>query len=213
MKKYLKILFIVVIVRPVVMLLLGLNTIGREQLPLKGPAVIVANHNSHLDTMVLLSLFPLSILHKVRPVAAADYFLRNRWMAWLSLNCIGIIPLNRSGIATKESLFADCHKALDNKEILIIFPEGSRGDPEQMGNIRKGVYHLVKDRGDTNVIPIVMHGLGRALPRGESLLVPFNCDVVIGPRLPRANDSNRFIENLAKAFSNLFEDCITKQEA
>ena len=70
--------------------------------------------------------------------------------------------------------------ALDNDEILILFPEGSRGDPEQISELKKGVFFMVDQREDTNVTPVMMHGLGRALPRGEGLLVPFNCDVVIG---------------------------------
>lgn len=212
MKKLLKIIFVVLIVRPIVLVLLGLNVIGRDKLPLKGPAIVVANHNSHLDTLVLLSLFPLSILHKVRPVAAADYFLANKFISWVSINCIGIIPLDRSGAASKEVLFADCHAALDNKEILIIFPEGSRGDPEKMGRIKKGVYYLNKDRDDTQITPIVMHGLGRALPRGEALLVPFNCDVVIGDPLPRVENSQAFIENMTQIFEQLFKLCITRKD-
>ena len=38
----------------------------------------------------------------------------------------------------------------------------------------------MRERKDTRVTPVMMHGLGRALPRGEALLVPFNCDVVVG---------------------------------
>jgi len=92
-----KVLFFALVVNPLVFVILGLNVVGRKNLPARGPAVIAANHNSHLDTLVLMSLYPLRQLHRVRPVGAADYFLRNKVTAWLSLNAIGIIPLDRSG--------------------------------------------------------------------------------------------------------------------
>lgn len=213
MDRILKILFFAVIVRPIVFVVLGLNLRGKQNLPQQGPAVIAANHNSHLDTLVLMSLYPLSKLHKVRPVAAADYFLKNRFLSWFALTCIGIIPINRTGRQRKKELFAGCHSALDKSEILILFPEGSRGNPEEMSEIKRGIYHIVNDRTDTRVTPVMLHGLGRALPRGEALLVPFNCDVIIGNQLPKAETAENLVNQIQDSFLELQKYCITRSQA
>lgn len=212
MDRFLKIIFFGLFIKPLVFIGLGLNIINRKNLPTKGPAIIAANHNSHLDTMVLMSMYPLSMIHKVRPVAAADYFLANKFIAWISLKVIGIIPLDRSGETKRELLFSSCHEALDNEQILLIFPEGSRGKPEQMSKLKKGIYYLLKNRNDTQVTPIVMHGLGRSLPKGEALLVPFNCDVIIGNKIGHCKDPEEFIEILSKNYLNLLDYCITKHD-
>ncbi len=69
----LRTLFTLCIVWPVIWLWLGLRIKHRERLPACGPAIIVANHNSHMDVFALLSLFPLRRQSSVHPVAAADY--------------------------------------------------------------------------------------------------------------------------------------------
>lgn len=212
MNKLFKILFVLFIVKPVILVVLGLNILHRQKLPLKGPAVLAANHNSHLDTMVLISLFPLSDVHRVRPVAAADYFLKNKYLAWFCLTCIGIIPLDRSGGAERETMFKACHEALDNDEILIIFPEGSRGDSDKISEIKKGLFHLVKDRPETTIVPVVMHGLGKALPKNESVFVPFNCDVVVGDPIEITQSSDEFVRAIAATFDELLAQCLTRQE-
>ena len=118
------------------------------------------------------------------------------WVAWFAFNIMGIIPLERKNISSKEELFAGCHQALDNNEILIIFPEGTRGNPEEMGHIKKGIFHLLENRENVSIIPIVLHGLGKALPKGEALLVPFNCDVIIGDEFDKGENATDFKDNL-----------------
>ncbi len=210
MERLLKILFFVVLIRPLVLIFLGLNIRGRRNLPMHGPAIIAANHNSHLDTMVLMSLYPLSMLHRVRPVAAADYFLKNRFLRWFSLKCVGIIPLERGARKRADELFAGCHEALNAGDILIIFPEGSRGSPEHRGKIKKGLFHIVNERTDTSVVPVMMQGLGRSLPRGEALLVPFNCDVIIGKPMPSLDSAEAFVEWMGNSFDELLGYCVTR---
>ena len=214
MSRVIKFLFFLVVVKPTVLILLGLNLRGRDRLPAKGPAIIVANHNSHLDTFVLMSLFPLSRIHQIRPVAAADYFFGNgKLLAWIATRCIDIVPLDRSGKAKREDLFKNCHESLDQDQILIVFPEGSRGRPEQLSRLRRGVHYLVKERTDVPVIPVCMHGLGHALPKGEALFVPFNCDVVAGDPIPPAQDSGEFLSAISDSFNDLSKYLVTRTQS
>lgn len=188
MDRVLRRLFYCLVLWPVALFVLGLNLRHRERLPVKGPAIVAANHNSHLDTLVLLSLFPLSAIDRVRPVAAADYFLRNRALAWFSTRILNILPLMReTGVREAagrgEDPLAASVAALQQGEILIVFPEGTRGDPEVMARFKGGVARLKERVPAAPVVPVFLHGLGKALPKGEVVLVPFFVDIFIGPEV------------------------------
>lgn len=193
-------LFFAGFVRLLVLLVMGLNVRGRANLPAKGPAVIVANHNSHLETLLLISLLPLCLLHQVKPVAALDCFLKNKWLAWFALNIIGILPPDRTG---GSNPMAGMRLALEDGGILILFPEGSRGAPEEMSEFKRGVSLLVRECPQLPVIPVFMHGLGKALPKGTQLFVPFICDVFIGRSLCWPGDSKRFMAELRQSIDDL----------
>lgn len=201
--RVLRYLFFLLVVRPIALLVVGMNVRNRERLPSQGPAIIVANHNSHLDTWVLMTLFGMSRLHLVHPVAAADHFLRNRLMAWFSTKIIGIIPLDRNLKGTRSDLLAGICEALDRNQILILFPEGSRGVPEVREQFKTGIAHISKRYPQVMITPIFLHGLGRALPKGEGVLVPFFCDVFIGEAMSWPGERAQFMTKLEDRMQEL----------
>ncbi len=66
---------------------------------------------------------------------------------------------------------------------MIIFPEGTRGAPEVMQKFRRGVSVLAEACPDLPFVPVRLHGLGKALPRGDWRFVPFSAEACVG--LPR----------------------------
>ena len=211
MAHLIRLLFYALIARPVAWVVLGLNVRHRQRLPVHGPAIVAANHNSHLDTLVLISLFPLRLLPKLRPVAAADYFTRNPVLAWFSLNVIGILPIRRAARGGADPL-KPCEAVLDRGDILVLFPEGSRGEPEVMGRFKRGIAVLAQRRPDVPVTPVFLHGLGKALPKDDPILVPFFCDVFVGEALHGHDDQAAFMAELETHMQGLADELPVPRE-
>ena len=205
----LRYLFFACFVRPLMMLGLGMNVRRQEFLPKDGPAIVVANHNSHLDVFALMNILGLQCLPKVRPVAAADYFLTRPLRRWFATKIVGILPIDR----TKTRRGADGRHPLEpiseflrEGGIVLLFPEGTRGQPEQLEAFQSGVAHLAKRHQDVPIVPVFMHGLGKALPKGEALLVPFFCDVFVGSPLDTTLGKRELMTSMNEAFERLSDE-------
>ena len=205
MNQLLRIAFFALIVRPVMMIVLGTNVRRSELLPTSGPAIIVANHNSHLDVFALMNVLGLKRLPIVRPVAAADYFMTRRLRRWFATRIVGIIPIDRSKIRREKGKHPldPISEVLQDDGIVLLFPEGTRGEPEKMDEFQSGVAHIARRHPDIPITPVFMHGLGKALPKGEALLVPFFCDMFVGKPLDSQLKKRELMNQLSSSMDEL----------
>jgi len=201
----LRLLFFTLIARPLVFIFLGLNVRHAQRMPKAGPAIIVANHNSHLDTLVLTTLFPLKLLPSIRPVAAVDYFTKSKTLAWFTTHIINAIFIDRDLTASRDPL-SDVHGALAQGDIVILYPEGSRGEPERLATFKGGVARLAKQHPDIPVVPIFFHGLGKALPKDDWLPVPFFIDVFVGDPIYFSGNRKQFMNVINEQMQGLAKE-------
>lgn len=169
-----------------VKIIVGVKLIDKQNLKQDGPVIYVANHNSHLDAVVILASIPGKQLIHTHPIAAGDYFGKSPFKAALTrffVNAI-LIPRNRpkegeTGIDPIQLMI----DTLDKGESLIVFPEGSRGEPEIFQKFKRGIGLVLEQRPHIPVIPIHFKGLGKVLPKGDPVPVPFDCYARVGEKI------------------------------
>ena len=74
MKRLLLILVHSVIWRSFLRLIIGVKYVNSGVLKTQKQYILIANHNSHLDSLAIMSAMPLSKVHKLHPIAAEDFF-------------------------------------------------------------------------------------------------------------------------------------------
>ncbi|HLO22096.1 MAG TPA: 1-acyl-sn-glycerol-3-phosphate acyltransferase, partial [Methyloceanibacter sp.] len=77
------------------------------------------------------------------------------------------------------------------------------GEPETFKQFKKGIGHLAHALPKVPVLPIFMYGLGKALPKGSALLVPFNVTVSVGEPLYGTKSYNEFVDELEASMTKL----------
>lgn len=168
--------------------------------------IIVANHNSHLDTMTLMASLPARIIHKVKPVAAADHFGKRKWQATLSgffINAL-LIPRKRNKENPQNDPIHKMLNALDKGYSLIVFPEGTRGEPELEQALKPGVALVLLERPQVKYVPAYMKGMGKAMPKGDNLIVPHTASLKYGkPTYIVSKEVSEILEQISKAFDAL----------
>ena len=181
-------------VTPLLRWVVGVRYRKRHHVP-EGPCLVVANHNSHLDASVLLSLFPLRRLPNVHPVAAADYFGRSWLLRTMAMLLMNAIPIERRPVAGQDPL-APIAEALKDGKTLIFFPEGSRGEAGVVAPFRPGIGRLVCSVPGLLVVPVFLSGPERIWPRGQRVPVPLSIDVNVGR--PRTYSHEKDVREIAE---------------
>jgi len=160
---------------------LSLECEGTENIPERGPFILVANHTSHVDTGVLLSaLGPLAT--QAHPTAAADYWYRSRIIAWLLQVSLGAIPFDRHARNIPRALGLPA-AVLHHGHSLIFYPEGSRSTDGEMRPFKSTLGLLALVSG-APVLPAYITGASEALPKGDNFIKRHPVRVRFGPVTP-----------------------------
>jgi len=154
-----------------------LTTEGTEKLVgLEGPLLIIANHTSHFDTVIVLDLLPDRIYDRTAVVAAADRMYRDRVKGmWHSLR-YNAFPITRGG--GREAL-AYSQWLLHHDWSLLIFPEGKRSRTGELQPFHGGPALLAIGQL-IPVLPIYISGASDILPPGTRDSKPAPVHVKIG---------------------------------
>jgi 1-acyl-sn-glycerol-3-phosphate acyltransferase len=201
----LQVIFFTLFVRPFFALFIGLRVRGREHLPARDPFILVANHTSHLDAASLMNLFPLARIPRLRPVAAADHFGGGGFFTWFTSAFMHILPVARRGITRETNPIPVLVEALGRGESLIFFPEGTRHSDEQTGAFHMGIAHLVEKVPGVPVVPARLVNMGRSLPKGAFIPVPFFCEVRLGAPIRPGGSRREIVAAIEAAVKALGE--------
>ncbi|MEA2702324.1 MAG: 1-acyl-sn-glycerol-3-phosphate acyltransferase [Actinomycetota bacterium] len=158
------------LLRPVAHLLARPEVTGLDRLDdLDGPVIFVANHNSHLDTTLLLATIPERWRHKAVVAAAADYFFPTKVKGALSALTIGAIPIERNKVDRRSADLAA--ELIQDGWSVVIFPEGGRSPDGWTTTFRGGAAYLAL-RCSRPVVPVHLEGTRRVWKRGDKLPTP-----------------------------------------
>jgi 1-acyl-sn-glycerol-3-phosphate acyltransferase len=172
------------------------------------PCIVVSNHNTMLDVYVLSMLFRRGALPRVRCAAAEDTF-GGGVVGWFCRVTLNPILVNRR--ARSRDPLAEVRTALDRGDSLIIFPEGTRGDPGVIVPFKPGIGEISRSYPQLPIYPCFIAGIERVWPRGTWLPLPFNVEVLVGepyrtdPNLHRREIASQ-LEAQVRALSDRYEE-------
>ena len=139
---------------------------GFERLPPQAPFVLVANHTSHLDALVLACGLPLRFRLRAFPIAAGDTFFTKPAKAFFAAFLLNALPMWRKKCGP-HALDVLRQKLVSDPAIFILFPEGTRARDGKLGPFKSGVGRLVAG-SDVPVVPCHLTGCFESLPADAS---------------------------------------------
>ena len=185
---------------------IGLKYVNEKTLKNKKQFILIANHNSHMDTMAIMSAIPSRYIHKVHPIAARDFFGGSLFKKILMRYLVNATLIQRDRDDPNNDPIDSMDKMLKKSRSLILFPEGSRGTPGVMTKFKKGLGYLIQRNPEINVIPVYLDNVYKTLPRGKNLILPYNCSIRFGDPIEfKSMEVNDILISAEKALQDLMK--------
>ncbi len=162
--------------------------------------IYFANHQSHLDWVLIWAALPQELRATTRPIAARDYWTGTPFKHWLTREVFHAVYVNRQRTDDQDPL-EPLVEALQQGDSLVIFPEGTRSNKGEPQAFKSGLYHLAQQFPQVALIPVWIANVQRVMPKGEVLPVPILCTATFGAPmgLQLGEDKRDFLDRARRA--------------
>ncbi|MCP5496711.1 MAG: 1-acyl-sn-glycerol-3-phosphate acyltransferase [Leptospiraceae bacterium] len=176
---------------------------GRERIYSKRTYIIVSNHQSLVDILVLFRLF----VH-YKWVSKIEIF-KVPLIGWnMVLN--RYIKLNRGSTASNREMMLACEKTLEAGSSILMFPEGTRSPDGEIRSFKKGAFELAL-KTKKSILPIAIEGSSKALPKkGFILKGKHQIRVQVLDEIPYQNFANDSVDTLTEKVHLIIKDEIER---
>jgi 1-acyl-sn-glycerol-3-phosphate acyltransferase len=168
--------------------------------PMAEQRIYFANHQSHLDWVLIWAALPRELRASTRPIAARDYWTASPFKKWLTSEVFNAVYVSRQRTDDQDPL-EPLVDALRNGDSLVIFPEGTRSNKGEPQAFKSGLYHLAEQFPGVKLVPAWIDNVQRVMPKGEVVPVPILCTVTFGAplQLGAGEDKREFLDRARQA--------------
>jgi 1-acyl-sn-glycerol-3-phosphate acyltransferase len=121
-------------------------------------------------------------------VAAKDYWDHGMIRKRIAMKELNVVLIERHRGEVRIDPLAPLKEALKAGDSLIIFPEGTRRPQPLPSEFKSGLWRLMREFPDVELIPVYIENLHRAMPKGVVIPVPTICSVRFGAPLPHSDN-------------------------
>nr|WHW29336.1 putative 1-acyl-sn-glycerol-3-phosphate acyltransferase [uncultured bacterium] len=151
--------------KPILRLLYRADVQGAQHVPVDGPAIIAANHQSFFDTPLLMLTAPRRVMF----LGKAEYM--DDWKTRYFFPAMGMVPIQRDLARASMAALTTAGNLLKDGELVGIYPEGTRSRDELLHRGHSGVAHLALTTG-APIVPVGLIGTREVQPIGQGIPNP-----------------------------------------
>ncbi|UDF32259.1 UNVERIFIED_ORG: 1-acyl-sn-glycerol-3-phosphate acyltransferase (plasmid) [Roseateles sp. XES5] len=184
----------------------GVRPIWAGTAPNGRQRIYFANHASHGDFILVSTCLHPTERGRTAAVAGADYWNAGPVRRFIAGTLLRTVLVERNWVERTADPLQIMLAALDARQSLIFFPEGTRNMTEEpLLRFRSGLYNLAAARPDVELVPCWIENMSRVLPKGAVLPVPLLCRVVFGApvALGEGEDRKVFLDRARNALLSL----------
>jgi 1-acyl-sn-glycerol-3-phosphate acyltransferase len=179
----------------------GIGNISGEQVQ-----IFASNHQSFFDIWVLCKIIPVKFGWIIKKEIGKIPFLGSH------MKIMGYVSLDRSDREKSLAGMDTAAEQIRNGSRIMIFPEGTRSRDGQLGQFKKGLFHLcLKTR--VPIVPIYIHGTGRLMKPDSLLIFSGKVRVTVGKPIPTSGYAPDDIDGAIRDFREAMEALQRETEA